>query len=76
MCLSALTFVLLNGGLLHHQFYFSARNCSGDGFSSLYYNKTDFYGNPKKIFFKYKYVEDMENDRMYNFNQVIFFLEN
>lgn len=54
-----------------HRIFIAARNCSGDGFSALYYNKTDSSGHATLRFFKYKYIEDIQNDLMYNFNQVM-----
>ena len=51
------------------------RDCKGDGFSVLYYNHTNHAGKVSKRFFKYKYVEDIENDKFYNFHQVIAFLD-
>ena len=47
--------------------FLPTRNCRGDGFSVLYYNHTDRSENVVKRFFKYKYVEDIEKDKLYNF---------
>ena len=49
--------------------FFPARNCRGDGFSVLYYNHTDRSDDVFKRFFKYKYIEDIENDKFYDFAQ-------
>ncbi len=69
--LSCLVLIMLFAKV-DHRIFMAARNCSGDGFSALYYNKTDSSGHATLRFFKYKYMEDIQNDLMYNFNQVVF----